>query len=94
MLDNEAELSYVAAHEIAHVELRQAYLRIRDKNVEVELAKEKAEKEKMITDVATTVMGAGLGSALIPLAHGFTARRQRRTGHGNGSGPLLHSSAD
>ena len=49
------------AHEIAHVELRQAYLRIRDKHVEMELAKEKAEKEKMITDVASMVMGAGLG---------------------------------
>lgn len=70
MLDNEAELSYALAHEIAHIELRQAYLRIRDKNVEVELAKEKAEKEKMITDVASTVMGAGLGSALIPLRLG------------------------
>ena len=70
MLDSEAELSYVLAHEIAHIELRQAYLRIRDKNVEVELAKEKAEKEKMITDVASTVMGAGLGGALIPLRLG------------------------
>ena len=35
-------------------------------DVEIELAKEKAEKEKVITDVATTVMGAGLGGALIP----------------------------
>ena len=40
MLDTEAELSYVLAHEIAHIELRQAYLRIRDKHVEMELAKE------------------------------------------------------
>jgi len=70
MLDTEAELSYVLAHEIAHVELRQAYLRIRDKHVELELAKEKAEKEKMITDVASTVMGAGLGGAFIPLRLG------------------------
>ena len=57
-------------HEIAHVELRQAYLRIHDKHVEMELAKEKAEKEKVITDVASTVMGAGLGGALIPLRLG------------------------
>jgi predicted Zn-dependent protease len=70
MLDTESELAYVAAHEIAHVELRQAYLRIRDKHVELELAKEKAEKEKMITDVASTVMGASLGGAFIPLRMG------------------------
>ncbi len=70
MIDNEAELGYVLAHEIAHVELRQAYLRIRDKHVAEELAKEKAEKEKMITDVGSMVMGAGLGGAMIPLRLG------------------------
>jgi predicted Zn-dependent protease len=70
MLDSESELAYVLAHEIAHIELRQAYLRIRDKHVEIELAKEKAEKEKVITDVASTVMGAGLGGAMIPLRLG------------------------
>jgi len=70
MLDSESEVAYVLAHEIAHIELRQAYLRIRDKNIEIELAKEKAEKEKVITDVATTVMGAGLGGAMIPLRLG------------------------
>jgi predicted Zn-dependent protease len=70
MLDTEGELSYVLAHEIAHVELRQAYLRVRDKHVELELAKEKAEKEKIVTDVASTVMGAGLGGAFIPLRMG------------------------
>ena len=61
MLDTEAELAYVEAHEIAHVELRQAYLRIRDKHVEMELAKEKAEKEKMITDVASIGDGGRVG---------------------------------
>jgi predicted Zn-dependent protease len=70
MLSNEAELSYVLTHEIAHVELRQAYMRIRDKHVTIELAKEKAEKEKVLTDVAATVMGAGLGGAMIPLRLG------------------------
>ena len=70
MLDTEGELSYVLAHEIAHIELRQAYLRIRDKHVEMELAKEKAEKEKIVTDVGSMVMGAGLGGALIPLRLG------------------------
>jgi len=34
MLDSESEVAYVLAHEIAHVELRQAYLRIRDKHVQ------------------------------------------------------------
>ncbi|HVN93528.1 MAG TPA: M48 family metalloprotease [Terracidiphilus sp.] len=70
MLNSESELSYVLAHEIAHVELRQAYLRIRDKHIAEEIAKEKAEKEKMITDVGSLVMGAGLGGAMIPLRLG------------------------
>ena len=38
--------------------------------MEAELAKEKAEKEKMITDVGSMVMGAGLGGAMIPLRLG------------------------
>jgi predicted Zn-dependent protease len=67
VLDNESELSYVLAHEIAHVEKRQAWQRIHDKIVGDELDKEKAEKEKMITDVATTVLGVGAGGMLIPL---------------------------
>src|ERR1039458_1683000 len=67
MLDSESEVAYVLAHEIAHVELRQAYLRIRDKHVVAELAKEKADKEKVISDVGSMVMGAGLGGAMIPL---------------------------
>jgi predicted Zn-dependent protease len=70
MLDSESELSYILAHEIAHVELRQAYLRIRDKHVAEELAKEKADKEKVISDVGSMVMGAGLGGAMIPLRLG------------------------
>ena len=47
----------------------------------------------MITDVGDTVMGAGLGGALIPL-RGLSAGRKRRTGDRNGSGPLLHSSGN
>jgi predicted Zn-dependent protease len=70
MLDSESEVAYILAHEIAHVELRQAYLRIRDKHVAEELAKEKAEKEKVISDVGSMVMGAGLGGAMIPLRLG------------------------
>ena len=70
MLNSESEVAYILAHEIAHVELRQAYLRIRDKHVAMELAKEKAEKEKVISDVGSMVMGAGLGGAMIPLRLG------------------------
>ena len=70
VLDNEAELSYVLAHEIAHVEKRQAWLRIHDKIVGDELDREKTEKEKMITAAATTVLGVGAGGMLIPLRAG------------------------
>lgn len=70
VLDNEAELSYVLAHEIAHVEKKQAYMRIHDKIVGDELEKEKTEKEKMISDVATTMLGVGAGGMLIPLRAG------------------------
>ncbi len=67
VLDNESELGYVLAHEIAHVEKRQAFMRIHDKIIGDEFEREKAEKEKMITDVATTVLGVGAGGMLIPL---------------------------
>jgi predicted Zn-dependent protease len=70
VLDNEAELSYVLAHEIAHVEKKQAWQRIHDKIVGDELDREKAEKEKMITAAATTVLGASAGGLLIPLRAG------------------------
>ena len=70
VLDNEAELSYVLAHEIAHVEKKQAWQRIHDKIVGDELEKVKAEKEKMITTAASTVLGIGAGGALIPLRAG------------------------
>ena len=70
VLDNESELSYVLAHEIAHIEKRQAYMRIHDKIVGDELDREKTEKEKMITDVATTALGLGAGGMLIPLRAG------------------------
>ncbi len=70
VLDNEAELSYVLAHEIAHVEKKQAYMRIHDKIVGDEMVKEKQQKEKMLTDVASTVLGVGAGGMLIPLRAG------------------------
>ncbi len=51
-----------------------------DKIVGDELDKEKAEKEKMITDVATTVLGVGAGGMLDPVERGsgFVARRTCR----------------
>jgi len=70
VLDNEAELSYVLAHEIAHVEKKQAWQRIHDKIVGDELEKEKTEKEKMLTSAASTVLGMGAGGMLIPLRAG------------------------
>ena len=72
VLDNEAELSYVLSHEIAHVEKKQAWQRIHDKIVGDELEKEKTEKEKMITAAASTVLGVGAGGMLIPLRAGGT----------------------
>jgi len=70
VMDNESELSYVLAHEIAHIEKRQTWQRIHDRIVGDELEKEKTEKEKMITAAATTVLGVGAGGALIPLRMG------------------------
>ena len=70
VLDNESELGYVLAHEIAHIEKRQAYMRIHDKIVGDELDREKTEKEKMITDIATTALGVGAGGFMIPLRAG------------------------
>lgn len=63
MLDSEAQLSYILAHEIAHVEQRHEYNRVRDVVLETELNKEKeakAERTKALIDV-----GAALGGGLI-----------------------------
>jgi len=70
VLDNEAELSYVLAHEIAHVEKKQAWQRIHDKIVGDELDREKNEKEKMLTSAAGAVLGMGAGGLMIPLRAG------------------------
>jgi len=64
MVDNESQLAYILGHEIAHVERQQVYLRIRDQYVDQELAKEKAQKQRLVNDVATTALGA-LGGDLI-----------------------------
>ena len=63
MLDSEAQLSYILAHEIAHVEQRHEYMRVRSALLENELNKEKeakAERTKALIDV-----GAAIGGGLI-----------------------------
>jgi predicted Zn-dependent protease len=63
MLDSEAQLGYILAHEIAHVEQRHEYNRTRNEVLEAELNKEKeakAERTKALIDV-----GAALGGGLI-----------------------------
>jgi predicted Zn-dependent protease len=64
MIENESQLAYVLGHEIAHIERQQVYLRIRDQYVDQELAREKAQKQKLVNDVAITALGA-LGGDLI-----------------------------
>jgi len=62
MLDSEAQLSYVLGHEIAHVEQKHAFNRIRSEVLEEELNKEKeahAERTKAIIGFAGA-MGGGL----------------------------------
>ncbi len=64
MIGNESQLAYILGHEIAHIEKMQVYLRIRDQYVDQQLAKEKAQKQKLVNDVAVTALGA-LGGDLI-----------------------------
>jgi outer membrane lipoprotein SlyB len=62
MLDNEAQLSYILAHEIAHVERKHQYNKIRDSILEDKLNEEKqanAEKKRAILGIASA-MGGGL----------------------------------
>jgi Peptidase family M48 len=64
MLDSEAQLSYVLAHEIAHVEQKHAYNRIRNAVLEDELNKEKeakAERTKALIGIAGALGGAAIG---------------------------------
>jgi hypothetical protein len=64
MLDNEAQLSYVLGHEIAHVERNHAYQIVRMQIVETALneEKEKETKEKRaVFGAVTTLATAGIG---------------------------------
>ena len=67
LLDNEAQLAYVLAHEIAHVERSHMYDQIRNGILETELNKELAAssaKKKAIFGLAAAVGGGMLGGKI------------------------------
>src|SRR5437762_4738637 len=67
LLDNEAQLSYVIAHEIAHVEKKHAYLTIKNRVLEDELNHEReadAAKKRAIFSAIASGVGAGIGAGV------------------------------
>jgi Peptidase family M48 len=66
LLDNEAQLSYILGHEIAHVERRHAYNQIRNEILEEEFDREKqadTQKKRAIFGAVTAIGGAAIGGA-------------------------------
>jgi tetratricopeptide (TPR) repeat protein len=66
MLDNEAQLTYVLAHEIGHVEHRHAYAKVRGQVLEelLEVEKEKSIRKKgMILGAVAAGLGGAIGGA-------------------------------
>ncbi|MCU1307106.1 MAG: hypothetical protein JWN45_1801 [Acidobacteriaceae bacterium] len=66
LLDNEAQLSYIVGHEIAHIERQHQYNSIRNSILEEEFDKEKeadAAKKRSFFSAMATVAGAGIGGA-------------------------------
>jgi predicted Zn-dependent protease len=66
MLDNEAQLAYVLAHEIGHVEHRHAFMRERGRILETLLEVEKAKsarRKAAIFGAIAAGLGAGIGAA-------------------------------
>ena len=66
LLDNEAQLSYVLAHEIAHVEKNHSYQIIKNRVLEDEMNRDKeadAAKKRAIFSAVTAGAGAGIGAA-------------------------------
>jgi Peptidase family M48. len=66
MLDNEAQLSYVLGHEIAHVERNHFYNTLRNSIVEEvfwQQKEESAQKKRALFALGTTVAGAFIGRA-------------------------------
>lgn len=67
MLDSEAQLSYILAHEVAHVERQHSYNRIRNQILEDALYKEKeakAERNKAIVGIASALGGGLIGGGI------------------------------
>jgi outer membrane lipoprotein SlyB len=67
MLDNEAQLAYVLAHEIAHIERNHMYDSIRNEILDNELDKElekSAQKKRAIFSLAAAAGGGALGAAI------------------------------
>ncbi|MFC6646444.1 M48 family metalloprotease [Granulicella cerasi] len=67
LLDNEAQLSYVLAHEIAHIEKGHEYERVRNSVLEQKLGEEKeadVNKKKALFTAVTAVAGAAMGASL------------------------------
>jgi uncharacterized protein YcfJ len=67
VLDSEAQLSYILAHELAHVERNHAYNRIRNRLLDQELYGEKeakAERNKALLGMAGTLAGGLVGGAI------------------------------
>jgi hypothetical protein len=66
MLDNEAQLAYVLAHEVGHVEHRHAYTRVRGRVLEELLEVEKVKsirKKGMILGAVAAGVGGAIGGA-------------------------------
>lgn len=66
LLDNEAQLSYVLAHEIAHVEKNHHYNEIKNTIIQEQLNEESerdAARKQAIFKTAVTLAGAGIGGA-------------------------------
>lgn len=67
LLDNEAQLSYILAHEIAHVERQHHYNEIRNSILEEEFDKEKeaeSQRKRSMFSALATVAGAGIGAGV------------------------------
>lgn len=67
MLDNEAQLAYVLAHEMAHVEMRHEYERARGEILEEKLAEEEQRakaKKKSIFGAIGAIAGGVIGGAI------------------------------
>ena len=66
LLDNEAQLSYIIGHEVAHIEKQHQYNSIRNSILEEEFDKEKEadqQRKRTLFGAMVTAAGAGIGGA-------------------------------